>query len=345
MKTVERNTNIELLRFFLMVSILIWHIIVHGYNLEKLGCDDFFYSGNIPVTFLLSSFTLPATYCFVFISGYFGINLKIKRLIELVLCCLVVSVCLVLIKKYIFSYEVNMREVWDSFFPITNHKWWFMTAYIQLLILSPFLNAGMDNFSKSSKIKLLVLIYGISFFILVSGKPNSGCTIWGIIFMYLLGRYLKVYANEVSPSRIKKVYLISFLILFCILLGGYYFFDGIRLYKGQKILMIFISYINPLIVLMAVCMFYVVLQWKTWCNPILNKVLSANFFIYLLTEGFLDGWIYKQIVEVFKMNTLLGIASIVCVLLSCLFIGLFIQTVISFCVEAIQKTLMSSKER
>lgn len=35
----KRNTNIEVLRLVLMLAILCWHILVHGYGFKDIGGD------------------------------------------------------------------------------------------------------------------------------------------------------------------------------------------------------------------------------------------------------------------------------------------------------------------
>lgn len=81
-KKETRDANIELLRSVLMVMIILFHLIVHGCKVKGLHLSlyqptnhDFFY------LFALS-FLCVAVNCFIFISGYYGINFKIKTLIS-----------------------------------------------------------------------------------------------------------------------------------------------------------------------------------------------------------------------------------------------------------------------
>lgn len=72
----KRNTNIEVLRLVLMLAILCWHILVHGYGFGggKMEC----LSDEVGITF--ASLFAPATYCFMFISGYYGLKFSVKKM-------------------------------------------------------------------------------------------------------------------------------------------------------------------------------------------------------------------------------------------------------------------------
>lgn len=182
-----RNSNIEVLRFVLMSFILVWHTIVHGYDFKNMGTEDFLYEGNIPLTFFLLSLTAPATYCFVFISGYFGMHFSLKKLLEMILWCLLTGILVMIVRGFCLGKDVELVDVVHSLFPIASVKWWFMTAFVQLYILSPFLNHGMKQLSENSKVIILSLLFLLSFFQIILGKPNAGSSLWGLIFVYLWG--------------------------------------------------------------------------------------------------------------------------------------------------------------
>ena len=80
------------------------------------------------------------------------------------------------------------------------------------------------------------------------------------------------------------LYAISFITLFVGIVGIYY----ISIFTGHKSLskLIFplLGYANPLVIVMSVSLFYVVKNLPDLKNAILNKILSANLFIYLITE-------------------------------------------------------------
>lgn len=137
---------------------LFLHILFHGYNLKQLGGDEvtvqhsFFLYG-----FLLTLF-VPATYCFVFISGYYGITFKLKKLLSLLLGCFIVSISAWFYKTICVGAPFEITKFMESLLPVSTNKWWFMTNFILLYILSPMLNVGFDHLlQKQQKTTLFIL--------------------------------------------------------------------------------------------------------------------------------------------------------------------------------------------
>ena len=83
-----RNTNIEVFRLLLMLSIFCWHILMHGAGLKNMSdgyVNDFVFKA------FLCAFFAPATYCFMFVSGFYGINFSLSKLGKLELSLIIVS--------------------------------------------------------------------------------------------------------------------------------------------------------------------------------------------------------------------------------------------------------------
>lgn len=291
-----RNSNIEVLRFLLMALILLWHVLVHGYNLKEIGCDGFSYTGNIPVSLFLASIALPATFCFVFISGYFSMHLHLRKLVELLIWCIIVSVTQTFVMKYYLCVEIGIKDIWLSFFPITSQRWWFMTAYVQLFLIAPFFNLGMELLDRKEKKIIICLIYCVSLFHLFIGEPNSGSSFFGLAFMYLLGRYFHEYGiKDIRILKsVKTTYILCLICLFGILCFSFYFLGNLGIHKAQKAVFYLMGFSNPLIVIMAICLFFITLNLPIRKNKYLNKMLAPNIFIYLFTEGFMGGKFTKK---------------------------------------------------
>lgn len=317
-----RNTNIEILRFILMCFIFFWHILVHGYNLKQLGGDEvtvqhsFFLYG-----FLLTLF-VPATYCFVFISGYYGITFKLKKLLSLLLGCFIVSISAWFYKTICVGAPFEITKFMESLLPISTNKWWFMTNFILLYILSPILNVGFEHLSqKQQKITLLILFVLSSAGILAL-LSNCGSSFMGLLMVYLLGRYAKrqSWGGNYFVGKPICLYVISFVTLFVCIVGIYY----ISMFTGHKSLskLIFplLGYSNPLVIAMSVSLFYIVKNLPEIKNTILNKILSANLFIYLITEvgGFVS---YQKLANEFDSNLFIGFCHSIIIIVSCMLAG------------------------
>ena len=116
-----RETNIEVLRCTMMFVIVLGHMCAMGP-----------YAGNkfVHAVFTLSYF---ATNAFVFISGWYGIRFKPKKvwhLLELGLYAAVVNFLLSKIAIGEWSLMISLG--------------WFGNSYLALLLISPLLNYGLD---------------------------------------------------------------------------------------------------------------------------------------------------------------------------------------------------------
>ena len=74
------------------------------------------------------------------------------------------------------------------------------------------------------------------------------------------------------------------------------------------------------VIAMSVSLFYVVKNLPDLKNAILNKILSANLFIYLITEvgGFVS---YQKIANEFDSNPYIGFCHSIFIIVSCLLAG------------------------
>lgn len=116
------------------------------------------------------------------------------------------------------------------------------------------------------------------------------------------------------------LYAISFVTLFVCIVGIYY----ISMFTGHKSLskLIFplLGYSNPLVIAMSVSLFYIVKNLPEIKNTILNKILSANLFIYLITEvgGFVS---YQKLANEFDSNLFIGFCHSIIIIVSCMLAG------------------------
>lgn len=333
-----RNTNIELLRFILMCFIFFWHILVHGYDLKMLGADNYEFHGN----FVLAAFGLtlfvPATYCFVFISGYYGIKFKIKRLITLLLWCSIVSVGAQCYRNTILGEPFQLMAFLESVLPITSNKWWFMTDFIMLYILSPILNEGFDRLQDRGKLMVLVLLLVFSFAGVGLLYQNQGSSLEGLIFIYLLARYIRIskWGGKLTLAKAARIYCLSFALLFIMILTIFYVAQISHKVSLAKLIFPILGYANPLIVSMAVSIFYMILRLPERGNRYVNKILSANLFIYLITEiGVFVS--YRQIALEFESSTMVALFRSLSIIIACMLIGHVIMYVVSLLINIGEK--------
>ena len=182
-----RNSNVELLRIFLMLGILIWHIIIHGGGYKNIGQASYVLDGNLAIVTLLCSFLAPCTYCFMFISGWYGIKFSLRRFLYFVfigLFCFWISILINYSLYGVFSIKGALRHL----FPISSNVWWFFTSYVFVFLVSPYINIGFEYLSKSLT-RCIVIIMTI---IEIASFPNNGSSFYGLLYVYILARFLRM---------------------------------------------------------------------------------------------------------------------------------------------------------
>lgn len=108
----------------------------------------------------------------------------------------------------------------------------------------------------------------------------------------------------------------------------------------NKAIWIILGYSNPLIILMAISMFYLVYESSPYFNKRLNVLLSGNLFIYLVTDG-TSLVNYKRIVSELENSLVYGGAFCLLIILGSLLVG---YVVIKLSYYIIHRVVLSEKK-
>ena len=310
-----RNTNIEILRLILMLAIFVWHILVHGYNLKDIDGTSIIANNTQLIMLALLS---PATYCFMFISGYFGIPYSNKRFGHLIFMCIS---SLLITSIIAYTIKGSIPNILSILFPLTKGPWWFIYWYIIIMVVSPIINTGITIISKEQfRIILIIMLYFLIASI-VQLKVNNGSNFIGLLTIYLLGRYIKIHKIKPSMPCATGAYIISALCMIISILCT-------NSIKPDKVFVL-LSYCNPLIITMAVSIFFITLNIQSTYNSIFNKILSPLLAIYLLTEG-LGKWLYDDIASIMSNSILVGCVIILAISIGCIIIGHILNTIYEY---------------
>jgi hypothetical protein len=82
--------------------------------------------------------------CFILISGYWGVKLKLDRFIQIIILTTIYSilVCILITPN-------NIREILLAGFNVPFHQNWYISCYLMLMVLSPIINNGIQLISRS----------------------------------------------------------------------------------------------------------------------------------------------------------------------------------------------------
>lgn len=220
--------------------------------------------------FSAESFAIVAVNVFVLITGYLGTSFKLSKIANLVfqMFFTVFSISLLLLAFNLYHFS-SWKEIIHGFY---FWNYWFINAYIGLLILSPLANLAIKYLSQSQMRVLLISLYVLfciiegDFFISPSGiGVNSGYSVLWFLFMYLVGRYIAKYPPYIEFKKLVTVYLFSIVgaITLMWLCCDY-------------------GYNSPFIVIESIAFFMFFLKMKITTNKLINFIASSSLMVFLL---------------------------------------------------------------
>lgn len=200
----ERASGLELLRIIALLAIFWMHGASSYVNNELSAwlCILIETVGNIGVPI------------FILISGYFGVRLKPVKMIQLDMM-LVFYAWLGLALRFVWGEWQTMggEEILSYIFPVIGRNSWYFTCYFALAFLSPYLNLFLERLDKQTfrrmLLTMLIIFSGITTFCFFDITQDGGKGIVNMMLIYCLGRYLRMYEEELKykKSQLAGAYL------------------------------------------------------------------------------------------------------------------------------------------
>lgn len=222
MERKERNSSLELLRIIAIILIF-WMHGASSYSNNQLSawlCIVIETIGNIGVTL------------FILISGYFSIKLKPEKMLQLEI--MLVFYCWTgLAFRFIWG-EAQLFEgsqILSYIFPVIGRYSWYFTCYFALAFLSPFLNGMLEKIEKKTfenmLITMIVLFSGVTTFCFFDITQDGGKGIVNMILIYFIGRYIRMYKDDVAYKKTEIFGIYIIITVCCIMLNaGIYIVTG-----------------------------------------------------------------------------------------------------------------------
>lgn len=211
----ERDSGLELLRI-LALLLTFWMHGASSYRNNEVSawlCIIIETIGNVGVP------------VFILISGYFGIRLKPKKMIQLDL--MLIFYCWIgLALRFVWgdAADYGGEQILSYVFPVIGRNSWYFTCYFALAFLSPFLNAFVEKLDKADFKKLLitmlVIFSGITTFFFFDITQDGGKGIVNMVLLYLIGRYIRLHADDVQIGKAKLWKWYAAILLVCAALNG-----------------------------------------------------------------------------------------------------------------------------
>lgn len=330
----KRNSSIELLRIIAMLMIISLHFWGHCVNVSELPHFSLLWY----VGWFLRGLSYTGVNVYVLISSYYlcESSFKFKRLLLLVIEVWLYSVLIYLL--YLPSIGFSIGTFIISLLPILFGEYWFVTIYVGLYILSPFLNMGLSAFDKNSLRRLIVVL-----FVLFSLIPNiffyskwlnygGGYGIVWFSVLYIIGTYIRRYCSSeylIEHKTSIRCYTLIFIILPFLSKVAITWLT--TLVTGHSIASGAFFLNNSVLVFPAsVFLFLTFLTISIPCSKIINYIGSSTFAVYLIHDNpyvrnSMWPWLYNKL-DVLSIN-----------LIWQFFIVLFLIFVISIIIDSIRR--------
>lgn len=347
-----RNSNIELLRIFSILGVIILH-----YNNASMG-KAFVYTSQLPlnhgILYFFECLCICSVNVFVLLTGYFMCKSKdrsIHKPLKLVIEVIFFSLFFYFMKVFFGMVKFSTTDFLYKCLPAN----YFVILYITLYFISPYINILLENLDKKSFNKLMITLLVI-FSIYPSllelfnevtstsllglstiGMYGSqyGYTIVNFVLMYIIGAYIRL--NDIKLyCKMKNIALY----LMCAIILLLWCYLGMII--GKDTTGSALSYFNPFCILESVSLFMLFKQFRINNMKLINHISKGTFIVFLIHTNFMS------LVHIESFVTKSPIVMTIHLIISTCFIyaiSLIVYIIYSFAFERVIDLLIKKRRR
>ncbi|WEV73874.1 acyltransferase [Bifidobacterium sp. ESL0798] len=348
-----RNLNVEVLRIVAMFLIVACHGILHIHWMLNVDQGFTFKPGwRYALSYLVVQYGQVGVTIFFIISGYFLVTKKFnwtrifKTWFQMFCYSLLILAVIALVAAFakpggivpLFQGDNLVTTLVWNFFPFLYDSYWFITAYIAMLLLLPFLNCLFDNLQEKYINALIMLLALFSIWILFFGRVSPWDNVTYAILGYLIGGWIRNYSKN-HPRMLQTKYLIVAILLSTAGMAAFNYISangshlvGLLGWQSQTKQGI---QILPMIVAAAVFILVDRINMSGMPKILRNFVLklaASTFGVYLLHENmFLYRLIWPAMTSLFPTPT--SIVSTVLIFIAIIVIVYLAMSLIAFLLD------------
>lgn len=276
-----RNSVIEVYRILAMLAIVAYHYGVHGDAMGDAG-------GGAAQNFLLvyTSWGKWGVDAFVLIGAYFMSKSTFRwRGMRAILTQVWSTSWIILVAALIWLPDVaSGATTWHAVLPVATNFYWFVTVYVMLMVLSPFINVlvnGMTQRQHLALVGILFIAWSVLYFVRDFSFGANNLT-W-FIELYLIAAYIARYplrgtAKAWGASALAFGVAVPITtVLAGALLSAHPSWDVAP--------WMFRSQFAPFVVLSAVCGLVAVTKMRPRVSTTVNTIAGATFGVYLIHDN------------------------------------------------------------
>ena len=284
----NRQSNFELMRLVAMFLIVVYHCVLHS---ELRGGEPLVFapfSGNQVFSYAVGMWGLTGVGCFFLITAYFQTE-KARVRTKKLLFLLFQAVFWAMITEWFTITQLKGRafgisDAVNALFSPFVGNYWFIPAYIGVILLSPYLNRIIDGMGENTYRKLMIVFTVISpLYSSLGDTRQTLCDLSIAVYYYLLWGYLKRHPDNWLERHRYGVFFGMALLSFGIVTGSSYFATK----SGSEAAGYFTicgraSFVQ---VIMATALFYIFMHMKIGSVGWINVAAKATLGIYLIHEN------------------------------------------------------------
>lgn len=328
--SVQRKSNFELLRILSMLMIVMHHYICHGgfqldsdLTINKIIIECAYWGGKVGINI------------FILITGYFMINSKpnIKKVFILWGELFFYSVIITVIFMLMGIEPLSISSVVKAIFPLTLGRHNYLTTYIFLYCLSPFINKLVNNISKLELNKLIIFL-----FVILSIVPticeikfgwinNTYSYLLWMIFVYFVGADIRLYYSEKNKKNMKLITLCSIFVIWIltVICGELEFVDTFYFVTNTYTVPVFIS---------SVCIFVLFESINIKYNKWINFFAASTLAVYCIHDELIRYYVWKEVFKGYLVSdSILLLLNIIFTVLIMFVVCVLVDKVRIFAVE------------
>lgn len=323
MAASRRQSNMELLRIISMLMVLAVHIDGASLGLPDLKGDFSALDCRSAWQLTVESLAIVGVNCFTLISGYFGIRLRVRSMVSYLFQCVFYAVGIYAIWMLVAPERTSWTGLLESFLVLSHTDLWYVPAYFGLMLLSPFLNVGVESLSRRGFTWTLVgiVLFNVWCGWLWEGKFNpSGYTLVQLIMMYLVGRYIMLW----TPSQQRRHPAAKMFALYLVM-------TALVTVSAICCLPRAYAYNSPLVIMESIALF-MAFRYLRVDSQAINYVAKSAFAVYLIhKEPHLFGEQMKPAVIYMWNNNSLLMFTLYAI---CLMMGIY---VVAMAIDAMRR--------
>lgn len=327
-KKKERQSNFELLRILLMLTIPVYHLMLYN------GVFYMDYHKNVaPGLFLSSGGAITADYAFIALTSYFLLESKdrpvIRRFLTFGAQVLTLYVIRFIVIRGLWGFHSGNWFVEDY---ILGGAWWFVAPYMVLLLVYPWLNRLMERLSRGWH---GMLCLGLAIWFVINGmtlQMNFVNDLVAFLLTYFVMGYLRRddYRRWIFPTGKKwmaGIYMTGF--LFTFFYAWYVKMPGVMANDDAANLVVkhLIGKYAPLQFVMGLAVFFFFRALRLRQSPLINRMAKSVFFVFLLHETVMGVyWYFGKINGQYPYYSVAGFWGwLVVYAATCLLVGIVAQ--------------------